>query len=51
MADNIVDITVWIIWTAFIAFIFYHFGHYIGMEAGYVVGWNECIESLGGLLR
>jgi hypothetical protein len=51
MVDNIVDITVWIMWTAFIAYIFYHFGHCTGMEDGYVVGWNGCIESLGGLLR
>ena len=50
MSDNIVDIVTWIMWTVFIAFISYIYGNYIGFQAGYLNGWNECINSLGGLL-
>jgi len=51
MTDNIVDITIWIMWTVSIAIIFYYLGYYMGIQAGYAAGWNECIVSLGGILR
>ena len=47
---NLVDIVVWIMWTAFIAGASYYVGNYMGFQAGYVAGWNECINSFGGLL-
>lgn len=47
---NLIDIVVWIMWTAFIAGASYYVGNYMGFQAGYVAGWNECINSFGGLL-
>lgn len=47
---NLIDIVVWIMWTVFVGVVAYFIGNSIGFEEGYAMGWNDCIDSLGGLL-
>lgn len=47
---NLIDVVVWIMWTVFVGVVAYFIGNFMGFQEGYTTGWNECINSFGGLL-